>query len=269
MEPLAITTRLGIARLSVVGSGTPTVFWHSLFVDARMWDRLLPLLPSGRSFWLVEAPSDRVGDIGDCAEVASEVVERIRRTLGVDSVDWVGNAWGGHVGMHIAATRPDLVRSLVAISAPTDPIGAGLRWKIRALLPIYRLIGPRGPINATIEETVFTDASRAHDPYAVDVLRSALRALGRSRVIASIRTAALNRTDLTWAARRLRCPTVFVVTDDRGEWSPERAQEVAAEMSAVDVVTITGARIIPALEQPEALASALTEFWSRAAVAGR
>ena len=245
------------------------MLWHSMFVDSSSWDRVVPMLAADRTLYLVDAPScgssdplRAATDISGCADAAVDLLEEMQRRWGIGSVDWVGNAWGGHVGMEVAARRPDLIASLVAISAPTHPIDTALRRKVRMLLPLYRLIGPRGPVRSAIEETIFTDHARAHDPEAVQLLRDALGRAGRRATILAIETAILNRTDLNWAAQALMCPTLFVTTDDRGEWTPEEARAVVATMTDAREATVRGARVIPALEQPEQVAEVVHQFWS-------
>ncbi|MFN3339830.1 MAG: alpha/beta fold hydrolase [Dietzia sp.] len=269
MDSGFVDTRLGRLHVEVVGEGLPLVLWHSMFVDSTSWNRLVPLLLHSRRLHLIDAPScgrsdplREATDISACADAAIEVLEHVRASTGQGGIDWLGNAWGGHVGMEVAARRPDLIGSLVAVSAPTHPIDRSLRRKVRMLLPLYRLIGPRGPVRSAIEETIFTDHTRANDREAVHLLRDALGRAGRTATIRAIETAILNRTDLHRAALEVTCPVLFVTTDDRGEWTPEQARAVADEMVDAREVTVHGARVIPALEQPEATFLALGEFWA-------
>jgi pimeloyl-ACP methyl ester carboxylesterase len=240
-----------------------------MFVDSTSWDRVVPRLAQHRRLFLVDAPSSglsdalrRPADIAACAEAARDALTALSEQI-PGPVDWLGNAWGGHVGMHLAATHPDLVRSLVAISAPTHPISAQLRLKIWALLPLYWVFGPRGLPLRAIEETLFTDNTRSNDPDAVALLTSSMRRTTNSAMVQAIRTAILNRTDLSRAATDITCPVLFVTTDDRGEWAPEQARRVAATMSEAREVTISKARVIPAIEQPDDLADAVENFWAR------
>lgn len=271
MDDYRVSTELGGLQVRVVGEGPPVALWHSMFVDSCSWDRLVPLLPD-RTLHLIDAPScgasdalTAPSDISACAVAAGRVAEEICDRHGVGALDWVGNAWGGHVGMELAATRPELIASLVSMSAPTFPIDSALRRRIRLLLPLYRCIGPRGPVRSAILDAIVTDRTRAQDPEVVEILDEALRRSGPA-MIPAIQTAILRRTDLEWAARQITCPVLFIATDDRGEWTSDEAEAVARTMTDCRVQTVTGARVIPALEQPDATASAIREFWSEVAV---
>jgi pimeloyl-ACP methyl ester carboxylesterase len=53
----------------------------------------------------------------ECADAAAQVLD----ALGVvEPVDWVGNAWGGHVGILFATAWPRRCRSLVTIGSPVQ-----------------------------------------------------------------------------------------------------------------------------------------------------
>jgi pimeloyl-ACP methyl ester carboxylesterase len=266
--PILVPTALGRLNVRMVGSGPPAVLWHSMFADSTSWQRIEPQLAQHRRLILVDAPSSggsdplrRAVDIGACAEAAGEVIDQLRPTIGAAPLDWVGSAWGGHVGLHLAATRPELLRSLVAISAPTQPISAELRRKIAVLVPLYRLIGPRGPVLSAILDTLLTEQTRAVDPDGVQLLTGPLRRAGRRGMALAIRTAILNRTDLAWAATTIHRPVLFVTTDDRGEWTPEAARVMAAQMPDASEVTVPRSRVLPSIEQPELLVEAITRFW--------
>ena len=52
----SIPTRLGRLHVRTIGDGAPTVLWSSMFVDSHTWDPLVPLLPTGRRYVLVDPP---------------------------------------------------------------------------------------------------------------------------------------------------------------------------------------------------------------------
>ena len=106
-HPLRLDTRLGPLTVTTRGSGPPAVLWHSLFVDSTTWCRVAPLLEPARQLLLIDGPNhagqppaSRPFTLQDCVGAAVDVLDE----LGISGpVDWLGNAWGGHVGMHVAA----------------------------------------------------------------------------------------------------------------------------------------------------------------------
>jgi pimeloyl-ACP methyl ester carboxylesterase len=58
----------------------------------------------------------------ECAAAASTVLD----VLGIsEPVDWVGNAWGGHVGVIFATTSPARCRTLVTLGTPVQAYRVG------------------------------------------------------------------------------------------------------------------------------------------------
>lgn len=153
---MRIPTELGDLSARVVpGPPEVAVLWHSMFTDSRSWDRVVDELQQHRTLVLVDgwsfgASADLVRVAPDfidaCAQGAVAVVSQVQIELAAGPVDRVGNAWGGHVGLHLAAVRPDLVRSLITVSAPVRAASASMRRQVRMLLPAYRAIGMRGPV---------------------------------------------------------------------------------------------------------------------------
>ena len=117
------------------------LLWHSVFVDERSWERVIPDLAQDRQLILVTGPGHGMSrDIGhqysmeDCAEAAIEVLQ----STGVEGpVDWVGNAWGGHVGIVVAPHHPDRVRTLVTSGTPVHPYIRADRPSTHLLAVLY------------------------------------------------------------------------------------------------------------------------------------
>lgn len=260
-----VATRLGALHAREVGAGTPTVLWPSMFVDSHTWNPVLPLLPAGRRYLLVDGPGlglseplDRASDIDEAADAAVDLLAG----LAIDEpVDWVGNAFGGHVGFKLAA-RPGVLRSLVAVSSPAEPVPADLRRQIALLKPLLRLAGPVGPVRSAIVSAMLTEASAA-DPGIRAVVLASLARPTRASLSHALRSFILNRVDVTSELAAIRVPSLYVASDDRGDWSPEDAERAAAVTPGATAVTITGARTLVPLEQPAALARHLVEFWGR------
>lgn len=262
-----VPTRLGHLHVRSVGQGTPTVLWPSMFVDSHTWDPLVPLLPADRRYLLVDPPGlglsealHRVSDIDGAADAATDLLDG----LGIDGpVDWLGNAFGGHVGFKLAA-RPGVLRSLVAVSSPAQPVPAALRRQIALLLPVLRTAGPIGPVRSGILTGMLTDASAAREPIRRVVVESLARPSRRSMALA-VRSFILNRVDVSAELAHLTVPSLFVASDDRGDWSPQDAQAAAALAPDAEAVTVDAARTLIPLEQPERLALLVRRFWDQQA----
>lgn len=260
-----VPTRLGRLHVRTSGHGTPTILWPSMFVDSHTWDPVVPLLPPGRRYVLVDPPGlglseplRRASDITVAADAACDVLDELGIT---GPVDWLGNAFGGHVGLKLG-TRPGVLRSLVAISSPTEPVPPALRRQINLLLPILRTAGAVGPVRSGILAGMLTDASAAQEPIRRIVEDSLARPRRRSMALA-VRSFILDRVDVNDELADLAVPSLFVASDDRGDWSPEDATAAAALAPDAEVVTITAARTLIPLEQPEAVATVVRRFWDR------
>jgi pimeloyl-ACP methyl ester carboxylesterase len=266
-----IPTRLGELQVRVVGerSGSPAVvLWPSMFVDSHSFDRLVPLL-DGRRLVLVDGPGlggsealTRVTSIAEAGEAAVDLLTGAAAgDLGIDGpVDWVGNAFGGHVGYELGARTP-LLRSFVAISAPPEPVPPALRRQIRLLLPLLRTLGPVGPVRSAILKGLLSDASAA-DPAIRQVVLDSLATPGRRSMALAVRSFIVERRDVTALLPRLTLPCLFVTGDLRGDWTPDDARRAAAAAPGAEVAVVEGASTLVPLEQPAALAAELRRFWA-------
>ncbi len=264
--PTTIQTRVGRLHVRISGSGAPALLWHSMFVDSSSWARVIPSLETRRTLIVIDGPSSgaseplrRLSSIAACAEAAIEVLD----ALGVDEVDWLGNAWGGHVGIRAAAMHPERVRSLVAIGAPTRKLTGAVRTKVRLLRPVYRLVGAVPPLTGAVLEALLSERTRRDDRAAVEIVTSAFRAADRHGMSLAMRSFILDRPDLHDESRAVEAPTLFVATDDRGEWTPTEAEAEVAQMRNATLVTLHGVRALPALESPDEVVAAVSEFWAK------
>lgn len=258
-----IPTRLGRVHVRTTGNGALTVLWPSMFVDSHTWDPILGLLPRDRRYVLVDPPglglSDPLARVTNIVEAADAAIDLLQGLGADEPVDWVGNAFGGHVGFELGA-RPGTLRSLVAISSPTQAVGPALRAKASLLLPVLRTLGPVGPVRSAILSTMLTDAGAACAPIRQVVLGALGRPTRRSLALA-VRSFILNRVDVAPLLPRLEVPSLFVASDDRGDWTPEDAASAAALVDRAEVITIRAARTLVPLEQPSALAGSIRKLW--------
>jgi pimeloyl-ACP methyl ester carboxylesterase len=152
----------------------------------------------------------------------------------------------------------------VAVSSPAQPVDASLRRQITLLLPILRTAGPVGPVRTAILQAMLTDASRDRAPLRQVVEESLARPTRRSMALA-VRSFILNRVDVTAELADLTVPSLFVASDDRGDWSPQDSEDAAAVAPDAMAVTVERARTLVPLEQPAALSCHIRGFWERLA----
>ena len=259
-----IDTPAGLLHVSIRGSGAPAVLWHSLLVDSSQWNRVVDDLSTARTLVLVDGPGHgRSGPppakagFQHCADAATTVLDE----LGFDEADWIGNAWGGHVGYVFAATHPLRCRSLTSIAAPVTPLPPKQRRRIRLLVAAYGLAGATMPLRKAVVETLLAEHTRATDQEAVGLVTEAFRhghKVGMHRVMQSMM---LQRPDLSHHLPQITAPALIVSGSEDPTFSATRAAAVAAALTSASAVTIDGAGHLPPLERPVELARAVRSLW--------
>lgn len=241
------------------GMGT-ALLWHSTFADSRSWSGVAPALARHRRLLIVDGPGcgassalTRVSNIPEGGEAAVQILNH----LGVDQVDWVGNAWGGHTGLQVAATAPERVRSLVTISTPVDALPEHERRRIALLARVLRVVGPVRPLRDAVAAVQLVDPHGPSRP----TLDTAMRTPSRRSLATTVESFVVRRADLWWALPHITAPTLVVATDQREDFTPTHAEAAARTMPHGRWAVLPGSRVLAPLEQPEATANLVITFW--------
>lgn len=260
---MPVPTRLGPLHVETVGEGPPALLWHSLFVDSTTWVRLRPGLAATRRLVIVDgpahgrsaAPAGRF-TLEECAGAALDVLDH----LGIsEPVDWLGNAWGGHVGIVFAAANPSRCRSLATIGTPVHALTPPERRQIALLVPLYRVAGPVRPVLSALTAALLGTGA---DPEAVAVVSAAFAGAGRAGMARAIRSASLDRPDLTSTLARITAPTLFAAATDDPTWTPTNAAAAASLLPHGTTTALAGAgHVAPLFDAAPAVADLLTAFW--------
>ncbi len=262
-----VPTCLGQLHVSQAGSGPPALLWHSLWVDSNSWGPLIDALAAHRRVLAIDGPGygrsspiHRDFTLDDCAKAAGELLDQ----LGIsEPVDWVGNAWGGHVGITLAVSQPHRLRSLTTISAPPTPVGRRQRWtQTHPLALLYRLTGPNRLITKVLFDVILgSDAIAAHPDRAAEIV-NAFKETDRESIRRTIRFMHRWRP-LTDKLPAITVPTLFITGDVVDQhWQPADAEAAATTMPDARAVTVTGAgHVGPLLVDVDLIASNITEFW--------
>jgi pimeloyl-ACP methyl ester carboxylesterase len=262
-----VPTRLGRLAVQTHGSGPPAVLWPSLFVDSTTWRRLRQPLAAQRQLVLIDGPSHggsdpsaRLFDLPECAGAALDVLDQ----LGVrEPVDWVGNAWGGHVGVLFARAYPERCRSLATIGSPVHPLEPSARVTTGLLVGVYGVVGPIGPLVRAVSNALLGPNAAASDPEAASIVAEAFRRADRRGMYRAMRSAMLNRRDLTPLLPAIAAPALIVAAADDGLWTPAQARAAAARLPRGTSEVVPGAgHVAPLFQSVSELVSLLSRFWA-------
>lgn len=264
-SPGLIPTRLGSLAVRVRGEGPTAVLWHSLFMDDRSWQRVEEGLARDRHLVIITGPGHGASadpghrySLDDCAAAAAEVLV----ALDVDEpVDWVGNAWGGHVGVVFAATWPDRCRTLATFGTPITAYGRSQQLSFRLLLAVYRLVGMVDVLSTGIGDALLSPSTRSRDPEAVALVRDCLRMMERPALANAMLSISLGRPDLTPRLGAITCPTVFVTGSDHAELPPDEAQAKSQMLARGSAVVIGDTAYLTPLEAPAETLRIVRDLW--------
>jgi pimeloyl-ACP methyl ester carboxylesterase len=262
---IRVPTRVGTLNVRQTGAGPVAVLWHSLFIDSDSWQRVIPELAKHRRLVLIDGPGHgKSGDPGrrytmaECAIAAAEVLDALSVT---EKVDWVGNAWGGHVGIVAATSQPSPLRSLVALGTPVRSYRPAERRRVQLLSWAYRILGPARFLTDGVAEVQLSPRTRAQDTEAVALTTDFLRAADRRRLYNAIRSISLDRGDLTDRLPSIGIPTLFVTGADHSGFTPDEARAAIAHVPGGRAEVVPDAAYLIPLEQPLTTVRLILEFW--------
>lgn len=265
-----IATDLGGLHVERMGSGSPVMLWHSLFLDSRSWCGLQDELARNHCVFVIDGPSHgRSQPVGrdftfdECASAAEQVLDG----LGLDEpVDWVGNAWGGHIGIQLAVRLPSRIRTLTTIGTPAHPLRPAERWtKVWPLVQLYRFTGPNPLLLKPLSDALVGSESSHLAPDLVKTVMSGFIDAPKDAMYHAMRSMMLNRPDMTADMAGIAAPTLIIAGhEDITGWRPADGQAVADTMVDAKVVATAGSgHSSPLLIDRARVLQSITEFWAR------
>ena len=262
-----VSTDLGRLHIRRTGDGPPAVLWHSLFVDSRSWGPLLEQLAGHRTVYTIDGPSHGKSDAVARDFTFEEVVaaaEQALDSIGVtDPIDWVGNAWGGHVGIRLATGAR--LRTLTTIGTPIQGFTVGEKLtKAWPLVGMYRMVGANGLIVKLLFDSLVGGESLASQPDQAAAVVASFREADRTGMYHAMRSMMLQRTGIEGLLADVRVPTlVMSVRDDVTGWRPDEARSTCAAIADVRVEEVAGTgHVSPLLADRDRILRLVTEFWS-------
>lgn len=282
---VADTVPGSLGRVHVLRPSTaaPAVlFLHGVSLDSASWTPLLRAAGSVEQPWLlVDIPgfgrSDPLPDATSLDALCAALVEVVDVVAG-GPVHVVGHSMGGFIGLHLAATRPDRVRSLATLNGSyvtildlvNAPVASARRYPGTwlAYQGIRATAGRGGVVQSAIGTAArsgllrWGTAGLAAHPSRVP--RSVLMALAAGARPRSFRQAEATGIGYDWRSTWSRIDVPVLAGYGAGDRlvTPRDARALReAVPSATEVVVPDSAHLSP-LEQPDRWYAELARHWA-------
>jgi 3-oxoadipate enol-lactonase len=242
-------------------NASPIVFSHGLLWNSELFapqiaslrDRFRCIAYDHRGQGKSADGTGRAIGIDTLTDDAVAIVEG----LGLGSVHFCGLSLGSIVGMRLAIARPDLIRSIILLSATADPEPSKLKY--RAMNVVARFFGNGAVANAVMPvlygKTALSDPTRAGE-----------RAAWRTQLVSNRPTiwravnGVLERKSIHPELGKITAPTLVVVGDEDVATAPSRAERIARAINGAKLVIIPHAGHGLTLEQPTAVTDTIAAF---------
>jgi pimeloyl-ACP methyl ester carboxylesterase len=247
----------------LVGTTTPTkegtvpvVLVHGINMSSDVWADVVPLLADGRQVITLDlrghGESDHVGpyDAGSYADDVLAVLDH----LGIDGAHVVGTSFGGTVACAIANGAPARATTIAAVGSALVVEGLDIDAAVEAI----RAVGVRDFFAGFMPQASFAPGV---DQALLDrALDSASNGRSVDTVI-DVATAALT-ADNRALATGVKAPAL-VVTGEVDMTCPVPFGQAMAEALGVEHVVVPGRGHVLSMEDPDGLATLLTEHFAR------
>jgi len=252
-------------RLSVEERGkgsSSVVFAHGVLLNRRMFDDQLGALQEryrcvafdfrghGRS----DVPDDGYG-VDDLTEDAADLIRQTNSA----PVHFIGHSLGSFVGMRLAARHPELIRSLVVISASADPQPRLDVVQYRALQTLARRIGLR-PLSGTLMGVMFSkdfmkDPDRAAERDAWRQMMAGMSLAGALHAVDGV----VERSGIHDELGKIKVPTLIIVGEKDKAAPLALGERIRDGIPGSRLEMVPGGHASP-VEQPHAVTSLIQRF---------
>lgn len=252
---------LDLVEYDDVGRGDPVIFVHGLAEDRRSWATQMDRLGNGRRMVSYDLRGHGGTSLGEPAgtldQLGGDLVDVIETLTGPATC--VGFSLGGAVVLRVAASRPKLVKHVIALGT-SSVVG-------RAAAAFYeqRIALVESGLTAEIADAVLEDTRAAVTSTTVDL--DALTAYrlsaigdGGGYVNAARAMQRLHEHPLTPELSAVRCH-VDVVAGDQDQFCPRKAADILlGGLCDAQLHEISGAGHLMNVDQPDAVTELLDQL---------
>ncbi len=231
---------------------------HSMFFDSDMFREQAKALSAhyriirydhrgqGKS---ARAPVEKL-DMDTLTNDAIGLIE----TLKLDSCTFVGNSMGGFVALRLAARRPDLIRSVIALGTSADV--EEHRDEMDRLNRLIAKDGIKPVLNDVLTfmlgKTTLTAPSRRHVlEYAKNVL------LANPKDCSFAVTGISHRKSILHELVNIRCPILLVAGTEDFTYPPEKMEQIKNYVPHAEIEYMENTGHVHAIENPDGVVASL------------
>jgi len=235
--------------------GAPVVLANSLGTDLRLWDPIMPLLPSGLRILRFDKRGHGLSTCPPAPYTMGQLITDIEQLMdqqGFKDALFVGLSIGGLIAQGLAAKRLDLVRAMV-LSNTGAKIGTREMWADR-----IKTVQDHGIESLTdaVMERWFSPDFRAKPE--LELWRNMLTRQDDAGYAGC--SAAISGSDFYASTAALRLPTLGIAGSEDGSTPPDLVRETTDLVPGSKFHLIRKAGHLPCVEQPAEYAEVLTDF---------
>jgi long-chain acyl-CoA synthetase len=253
------------ANLSVEERGRgeeAMVFAHGVLLNRRIFDQQMAALQDRYrcvSFDFRGHGRSEVPDDGYAVDALAEDAAFLIRSMGCDPCHFVGHSLGAFVGLRLAARHPELIRSLVLLSASADAQPRLDVIRYRMMQTMARRVGLR-PLVPTLMGVMFSRMFR-RDPDRATERETWRQMIGAQSLAGALHAVdgVLERASVRDELARITAPTLIVVGEQDPSAPLRLGKGLQSGISGSELVTVSTGHTSP-VEQPEAVTAAIERF---------
>lgn len=265
------------------GNGGPVVFSHGIPTDYRAWNSQVQFF--SKDYRVISysrryaSPNVRKGDVSDSTiENNAADLKTLIGKLGIAPVNLVGHSYGGFIAAYLAATEPDLVRSLVLVEAaistllvknPNNPLellalllgspsvaSSVSNFRGKALNPALKALD-EGRLEQAVE--LLDDGIQGAQGAFRKLPEDAQKMMNENaKTIGELKTKfpVFTKDD----CRRIRCKTLVINGDQSPIWLRRIGDRLGESIPQVESAKIANAHHFPHIENPAEFNSRILAF---------
>lgn len=214
----------------------------------RLWERLIPSLssqiqPLHVAIEQCATRAQMLGKIDDAFAVAEHLL---------------GFSMGGYLALQYALANPGKVRSLVLIASSAFGLSDAEKKARQAMLAFLQTHTYSGMSTSRLREFIAQD--RWQDQALISVIRSMDKSLGGATLLNQVQQTS-ERQDLTPSLGTLTCRVLIIAAKEDTKVAVTDLTKMASLIPNAELAVFEGCGHMVPLEQPEALAERLHQFY--------